>query len=74
MFSRERDASKVALAHLAALCAPNGIALIDCQMPSSHLSSLGARAISRAQFQALLERWVTLTPLPLQHPPRPCSA
>ncbi len=66
MFSQARDASKVALAHLAALCAPNGIALIDCQMPSSHLSSLGARAISRAQFQGLLERWVSLAPLPLR--------
>ena len=34
MFSRERDASKVALAHLVAACRPHGIALIDCQMPS----------------------------------------
>jgi leucyl/phenylalanyl-tRNA--protein transferase len=65
MFSRQRDASKVALAHLVALCAGNDIALIDCQMPSAHLASLGARSISRAEFQRLLERWIAPLPLPL---------
>jgi len=60
MFSRARDASKVALAHLVALCRRNNIAVIDCQLASRHLASLGARSIPRAQFQALLREWVSL--------------
>ena len=62
MFSRARDGSKIALAHLAASAPASGIMLIDCQMPSAHLASLGARSLSRAQFQALLERWVSRAP------------
>jgi leucyl/phenylalanyl-tRNA--protein transferase len=54
MFSRERDASKVALAHLASMCARNSVAVIDCQLPSRHLTSLGVRCIPRRQFAALL--------------------
>jgi leucyl/phenylalanyl-tRNA---protein transferase len=54
MFSRERDASKAALAHLVRLCRRSSLAVIDCQLPSRHLASLGARTIPRAQFQALL--------------------
>ena len=65
MFSRARDASKVALAHLVAVCRRNSIAVIDCQLASGHLASLGARSIPRAQFQALLEEWVSLDPLVL---------
>ena len=60
MFSRERDASKVALAHLVAACEHNGLAVIDCQLPSRHLSSLGARTIPRSQFQALLREQVSV--------------
>lgn len=54
MFSRERDASKAAVAHLVAVCRRNSLAVIDCQLPSRHLASLGARTIPRGQFQALL--------------------
>jgi leucyl/phenylalanyl-tRNA--protein transferase len=54
MFSRARDASKAALAHLVALCRSHNLAVIDCQLPSRHLASLGARTIPRSQFQALL--------------------
>ena len=71
MFSRARDGSKIALAHLAASAPASGILLIDCQMPSAHLASLGARSLPRAQFQALLERWVTLAPRALQGPSGP---
>jgi leucyl/phenylalanyl-tRNA---protein transferase len=60
MFSRARDASKVALAHLVAVCRRNSIAVIDCQLASRHLASLGSRSIPRAQFQALLREWVSL--------------
>jgi leucyl/phenylalanyl-tRNA--protein transferase len=68
MFSRERDASKVALAYLVALCKKNGIAVIDCQLSSQHLLSLGARAIPRVAFQALLSQHLRLDALPLELP------
>jgi leucyl/phenylalanyl-tRNA--protein transferase len=66
MFSRARDASKVALAHLVAVCRRNSIAVIDCQLASRHLASLGSRGIPRAQFQALLAEWATLEAGPLE--------
>jgi leucyl/phenylalanyl-tRNA--protein transferase len=50
MFSKRDNASKVALVWLAGHCAARGITLIDCQMPSSHLRSLGSRALPRARF------------------------
>jgi leucyl/phenylalanyl-tRNA---protein transferase len=62
MFSRDRDASKVALAHLVEICRRNAIAVIDCQLPTRHLESLGARAIARAQFQSLLREHIELAP------------
>ena len=65
MFSRASDASKVALAHLVAVCRRNSIAVIDCQLASRHLASLGARSIPRAQFQALLREWVSGDAAPL---------
>jgi len=54
MFSRARDASKVALAHLVTECLARGVALIDCQMATDHLSSLGSRSIPRTAFEGLL--------------------
>lgn len=54
MFSRVADASKAALAGLVEDCPGLGIELIDCQMPSPHLRSLGSRPLPRAQFVALL--------------------
>jgi leucyl/phenylalanyl-tRNA--protein transferase len=56
MFSLERDASKVALARLVDECRTRGIKLIDCQVASAHLASLGAREVSRSQFVALLRQ------------------
>jgi leucyl/phenylalanyl-tRNA--protein transferase len=53
MFSRERDASKVALAHL---CGAD-IEIIDCQIPNAHLSRMGALEISRPRFISLLDSW-----------------
>ena len=58
MFSRESDASKVALATLAERAPNLGIELIDCQVTSAHLLSLGAEEMPRAQFQRLLEELV----------------
>ena len=54
MFSRETDASKAALHALVGQCLADGTVLIDCQVPSAHLRTLGSRAISRAQFLACL--------------------
>jgi leucyl/phenylalanyl-tRNA--protein transferase len=54
MFSRERDASKVAVAALVEACRARDIVVIDCQLPSPHLKTLGSRSISRARFGALL--------------------
>jgi leucyl/phenylalanyl-tRNA--protein transferase len=56
MFSRERDASKVAMARLVEECRKREIRVIDCQVASAHLASLGAREVSRDQFVALLRR------------------
>lgn len=50
MFSRSRDASKVALARLVDEARASGIGLIDCQMPTQHLASLGAATLPRAEF------------------------
>lgn len=50
MFSRRRDASKAALARLVQESHGLGITLIDCQLASKHLRSLGSRPISRAEF------------------------
>ncbi len=69
MFSRERDASKAALAHLVAVCRRNTLAVIDCQLPSRHLASLGARTIPRTQFQALLREHVHARPRRRSWPP-----
>src|SRR5256886_5246275 len=68
MFSRARDASKAALAHLVAVCRRNTLAVIDCQLPSRHLTTLGSRTIPRSQFQALLREHVR-TPSAALAPP-----
>jgi leucyl/phenylalanyl-tRNA--protein transferase len=62
MFSGERDASKVALARLVEQCRRRGIELIDCQIASSHLASLGAREVSRNEFVQLLRRCARRVP------------
>ncbi len=62
MFSRERDASKAAMARLVAECRDRSIRLIDCQVASSHLSSLGAREVPRSEFVSLLERHARRVP------------
>lgn len=55
MFSRMADASKVALSALVQRALERQIELIDCQMPSRHLASLGSRAISRTEFLRLID-------------------
>jgi leucyl/phenylalanyl-tRNA---protein transferase len=50
MFSIERDASKVALKRLCDECVQRQFELIDCQMETPHLMSLGATLVTRAEF------------------------
>ena len=57
MFSLAPNASKLAFVALARQLQDWGFAMIDCQMPTDHLHSLGARAMSRADFQAVLRQW-----------------
>jgi leucyl/phenylalanyl-tRNA--protein transferase len=58
MFSRVSDASKIALAHLARQLERWAFGLIDCQMSTPHLASLGAREMPRAQFMRRLAELV----------------
>ena len=56
MFAHRTDASKIALAALVAFCRARGVTLIDCQQNTGHLASLGAREISRDDFEHHLSR------------------
>jgi leucyl/phenylalanyl-tRNA--protein transferase len=55
MFSRIRDASKIALTALVKYLEQHQFAFIDCQVESPHLNTLGARAIARPQFIKYLD-------------------
>ncbi|PVZ19450.1 MULTISPECIES: leucyl/phenylalanyl-tRNA--protein transferase [unclassified Pseudomonas] len=54
MFSRAANASKVGFVTLARHLAASGFVLIDCQMPTRHLESLGAAPMPRAEFVQIL--------------------
>lgn len=54
MFSRVSDASKVALVALGHIMKLRGFEIIDCQVESSHLNSMGARNIPRLDFEQYL--------------------
>jgi leucyl/phenylalanyl-tRNA--protein transferase len=56
MFSRADNASKVGFATLVTRLRQWGFVLIDCQMPTQHLHSFGARAIARSRFADYLQR------------------
>jgi leucyl/phenylalanyl-tRNA---protein transferase len=58
MFARRSDASKVALAHLVRHLRALDFELIDCQMYTTHLVSLGAREMPRSEFCARLAKLV----------------
>ncbi len=62
MFSRMPDASKVALVRLARQLQRWGFGLIDCQMETRHLASLGARTVPRKGFTARVAELVNLPP------------
>lgn len=60
MFSLERDASKVALARLCSELETREFRLIDCQIATPHLLSLGAQLMPRAEFTELLQRYASV--------------
>ncbi len=61
MFSTERDASKVALTHLAARLIFGGYRLLDCQFVTDHLRQFGTVEINRAEFHVHLEKALAST-------------
>lgn len=62
MFSTQTDASKIALCALVALCRAQDVALIDCQQNTTHLASLGAREMPRAEFCAAVKTHALQSP------------
>ena len=63
MFSEVGNASKIALAHLARQLERWQFGMIDCQMYTPHLASLGAREIPRSQFLAGLKELIHCAPV-----------
>ncbi|MEO8824131.1 MAG: leucyl/phenylalanyl-tRNA--protein transferase [Ginsengibacter sp.] len=59
MFSNKSNASKFAFIKMVEALKKNGIQLIDCQVYTSHLESLGAEFISRREFIDMLKKWVS---------------
>ncbi len=68
MFSLVTNASKIALAHLARHLVDQGFGLIDCQMNTPHLASLGAREIPRKVFIERLCELIAIPPLNARWP------
>lgn len=60
MFSRETDASKVALVYLTEKLIARKFKLIDCQVHSKHLQTLGAKPIPRKMFIHVLKNFSNL--------------
>jgi leucyl/phenylalanyl-tRNA--protein transferase len=55
MFSRVANASKLCLKHLVD---SGSYEMVDCQLPTGHLHSLGAIEIGRDEFESALNRWI----------------
>ena len=70
MFSSVPNASKVALAHLSAYLDAQGFGLMDCQMSTPHLQSMGGVEIPRAAFSESLASLIGPDPAPQRWPAR----
>ncbi|MEK7360789.1 MAG: leucyl/phenylalanyl-tRNA--protein transferase [Pseudomonadota bacterium] len=66
MFTRVRDASKLAMVHLVRRLERQEYGMIDCQMHTRHLASLGARAIARSNFSPRLRELVDYAVTPMK--------
>lgn len=58
MFHHVTDASKIAFVHLVQELKRQNFGLLDCQMKTSHLASLGAREVSRKEFCQLMSKLI----------------
>lgn len=63
MFSLEKNSSKIALYYLITFLSKQGFTWLDCQVPSEHLMTLGAKTMPRANFLVLLKQTLAL-PIP----------
>jgi len=55
MFSKKKNASKAAFLYFAKTLFKNGLAFVDCQIPTRHLISLGGEIVARKDFINLLK-------------------
>lgn len=76
MYSAAPDASKVALARLVHLLQHTEVKLLDCQVVSDHLLTLGMRPIPRKSFIGYLDQYVDCEPAvsAWEEPPAPTTA
>lgn len=58
MFTRRRDASKIAFVYMARYLASAGMRIIDCQFYTSHLASMGAQLIDRKTFISYMQKQI----------------
>ena len=72
MFSRARDASKIALAHLVARLRLGGFRLLDTQFVTAHLAQFGALEIAREEYKVILAEAVD-TPAAWLRTPSPAA-
>lgn len=61
MYSDVSGGSKVAISGLIQICLDAGIKMLDCQLPSPHLQTLGMVELPRQEFLAILAREITAT-------------
>jgi leucyl/phenylalanyl-tRNA--protein transferase len=74
MFSRQPDTSKIALVGLVNILHRGGFQIIDCQVENAHLNSLGARNITRLDFERRLAQTVDAeTDAEIWHLPVTCG-
>lgn len=64
MFSKMTDASKIAFVHLVWQLKRWGFGMIDCQMKTAHLASLGAREIRRQEFMQRVSELIQYSAIP----------
>jgi leucyl/phenylalanyl-tRNA--protein transferase len=74
MFSSVRDASKIALVHLAARLIHGGFSLLDTQFVTDHLRQFGTIEVEKTEFHARLDEAIEakadFMALPLDAPPQ----
>ena len=63
MFSRVRDGSKLAFAHLVHFLKSQQVRMIDCQQQTRHLASLGAAPVSRSEFIRHISQTTGMAPI-----------